>query len=136
MHGALADSCIEYMSTALESYVSDIDDSRTPMITGSRPEATQRNEHALRYAGLYWVEHYRRSDIHLRDGDRVHLFLKDKFLDWFEAMKQLGKSAEVGAIIRLYHSLLTVRTSNAPGMFNLITNMKSSLQTIRVKYRL
>lgn len=136
MHGALADSCIEYMSKALESYVSDIDDCRTPPITGSRPEATQRNEHALRYAGLYWVEHYRRSNIHLRDGDRVHLFLQNKFLAWFEAMKQLGKSAEVGAIIRLYHSLLTVRTFNASRMFNFITHMKSSLQTIRVKYRL
>ncbi|KAK4247279.1 WD40-repeat-containing domain protein [Corynascus novoguineensis] len=58
----------------------------------------------LQYACLYWVQHYRQSGMVLSDGDEV------------EAICPMGKSSEMGAIVRLYHSMLepTVNTRQLP----------------------
>lgn len=106
MNQSLAKSCIEFLSNQLESYLTESDRSQYGR---TEPQGSaQRNIHALRYACLYWVEHYRRSGVRLRDNDEVHKFFEKHFRHWFETMRRLGKNAEMGAIIRLYHSLLTV----------------------------
>ncbi|KAF2115160.1 WD40-repeat-containing domain protein [Lophiotrema nucula] len=60
----------------------------------------------LQYACLYWVEHLRKSGVHLFDGDTVRHFFQKYFLNWIEAINLMGKSAEMAGIIRLYQSLL------------------------------
>jgi hypothetical protein len=71
----------------------------------------------LQYACLYWVQHYRQSGIRLSDGDQVSRFFEKYFLYWLEAINMMGKNAEMGAIIRLYHSLLVVRASHVRNQF-------------------
>jgi hypothetical protein len=99
IHGALADSCIEHMSQTLRPYLSSLDPAqnlhRAPLVSPS-----------LRYACLYWVEHYRKSERQLSDGDRSHLFFQNSSNDWVQVMILMQKSAEVGALMRVYHSLL------------------------------
>lgn len=76
----------------------DID---TKMIRESLPPHVQ-------YACLYWAYHLERSKSHVRDGDRVHLFLKRHFLHWLEALGLMGKISKGIAIIGTIHSLLAV----------------------------
>ncbi|QPC71960.1 hypothetical protein HYE68_002712 [Fusarium pseudograminearum] len=106
-HRAMGDKCIALMSKMLHKNICHLD---SPGTTITEPlEASQINKNIppdLQYACLYWVEHYRQSGIHLSDGDAINQFFKRCFLNWLEAMNLMGKSLEMGAIIRLYHSLL------------------------------
>ncbi|KAI1772379.1 vegetative incompatibility protein HET-E-1 [Hypoxylon cercidicola] len=105
-HEALGDSCLALMSKVLKR---DICGLRSP---GTLVKDIDPNQIArcispdLQYACLYWVEHYRKSGIRLSDGDRVDRFFREYFLYWLEAINLMKKSAEMGAIIRLYHALL------------------------------
>ncbi|EKJ71630.1 hypothetical protein FPSE_08076 [Fusarium pseudograminearum CS3096] len=106
-HRAMGDKCIALMSKMLRKNICHLD---SPGTTITEPlEASQINKNIppdLQYACLYWVEHYRQSGIRLSDGDAINQFFKRCFLNWLEAMNLMGKSLEMGAIIRLYHSLL------------------------------
>lgn len=62
----------------------------------------------IQYACLYWVYHLKQSNDRVRDGDRVHLFLKRHFLHWLEALSLIGKISESIATIGSLHSLLAV----------------------------
>ena len=102
MHKALADNCVEHMSRELRAYSSESCPSRTN---------ASHIPPALQYACAYWVEHYRRSGIQLCDGDQAHVFFREYFNDWVQVMSMIRKGSEVGALLRLYQSLLTVRVS-------------------------
>ena len=112
-HEALADSCLELMSKMLKRDICGLGSPGT-LVKDVDPNRIERCVSPdLQYACLYWVQHYRQSGIRFSDGDRIDRFFKEYFLYWLEAINLMGKSAEMGAIIRLYHSLLVVRTSHA-----------------------
>ncbi|KAJ8123922.1 hypothetical protein ONZ43_g239 [Nemania bipapillata] len=107
-HKRLADSCLDLMSKMLRR---DICDLRSPgtLVRDIDPDHIEQCIPSnLQYACLYWVEHYRQSGLQPSDGDRIHRFFIKHFLHWVEAINLIGKSAEMGAIIRMYHSLLAV----------------------------
>ena len=112
-HKALANSCLELMSKMLKRDICGLGSPGT-LVKDVDPNRIERCVPPdLQYACIYWVQHYRQSGIRLSDGDRIDRFFKEYFLYWLEAINLMGKSAEMGAIIRLYHSLLVVRTSHA-----------------------
>ncbi|KFA80159.1 hypothetical protein S40288_08423 [Stachybotrys chartarum IBT 40288] len=105
-HKALGDNCLALMSKMLRLNICDLE---SPGILAKDLEPSWVRRCIppdLQYACLYWVEHYRRSGMRLCDGDHVDRFFRNHFLHWLEAINVMGKSAEQGSIIRLYHSLL------------------------------
>lgn len=109
-HQVLGDKCIDLMSKMLRENICNLQSPGT-LVSDISPDHIKRCIPAeLQYACLYWVEHYRRSEIILRDGDRVHTFLKKYFLCWLEAINLMGRSADMSAIIRLYDAFLIVST--------------------------
>jgi hypothetical protein len=113
-HKTLADNCITLMSRTLTRDLCALDSPGTLAETVD-PDRIQRYvPPELQYACLYWVQHYRLSGTRLCDGDAAHLFIQKHFLNWLEAINLMGKSAEMEAIIRLYHALLVVCYSCHP----------------------
>ncbi|OTA95499.1 hypothetical protein M434DRAFT_393726 [Hypoxylon sp. CO27-5] len=105
-HRALADRCLVVMSKKLKRDICDLGSPGT-LVKDVDPACIERCiPPDLQYACLYWVDHYQHSGLRLCDGDRINDFFKEYFLYWLEAINLMGKSAEMGAIIRLYHSLL------------------------------
>jgi hypothetical protein len=107
-HGALADSCVEHMSKTLRPYLSSLDLAPGFYDGHSSRRRTALVAPSLRYACLYWVEHYRKSERNLCDGDRSHLFFQEFSNEWAQVMVLMEKGSEVGALMRVYHSLLDV----------------------------
>ncbi|KAI0896280.1 vegetative incompatibility protein HET-E-1 [Annulohypoxylon nitens] len=110
-HQALADSCLALMSKKLKSDMCGLGSPGT-LIENIDPSLIERCiPPDLQYACLYWVEHLRQSGMRLADGDAVDYFFRQHFLHWLEAINLMGKSAEMGAIIRLYHAILMPDTN-------------------------
>jgi WD40 repeat protein len=108
IHGALADSCVEHMSRMLPVYLESFQLAQSlPNGSKSRHRVPQVSP-SLRYACLYWIEHYRQSRIQLRDGDHAHRFFKTFSNEWVQVMVLMQKGSEIGALVRMYHSLLIV----------------------------
>jgi hypothetical protein len=114
-HRALADSCLELMSKMLKRDICGLVSPGTLLSEVDPSRIKQYIPLELQYACVYWVQHYRQSGIHFSDGDRVDKFFREHFLHWLEAINLMGKSVEMGAIIRLYHALLDVRVSQSHG---------------------
>lgn len=126
-HKALADSCLALMETLLKR---DICRLGSPGILSENIDPSRIKQcisPELQYACLYWVEHYRQSGAPLRDGDRAHQFLQKHLLHWLEAINLIGKSSEMGAILRLYHAMLLVS-------FHLCSRQISFYQSLTSSY--
>ena len=118
IHKRLALRCIRLMSDSLKE---DICGLGSPGTLASDVDPGLIQDHippALQYACLYWVEHCRASGMHLQDNDDVHQFFLDNYPCWLEAMSLMRKNAEIGAIVRLYHALLTVRIPFTAGILH------------------
>jgi TorA maturation chaperone TorD len=48
----------------------------------------------LQYACLYWIQHFHKSGVQLRDNDQVHQFLQEHLLHWLEALSWMQKVSE------------------------------------------
>jgi hypothetical protein len=64
--------------------VSDVESSRIEC--GLPPE--------VQYACLYWIQHLQKSDSQLSDNDKIHQFLQEHLLHWFEALSWMQKMSE------------------------------------------
>ncbi|KAM5349182.1 hypothetical protein ACJ41O_009005 [Fusarium nematophilum] len=106
VHKALADSCVMVMSRMLRMDICGLGSLGTRIKDIDPGRIEQCIPPELQYACLYWVQHYLQSGTRLSDGDRAHLFLQKYFRNWLEAVNLIGKSSEMGVIMRLYHSLL------------------------------
>jgi hypothetical protein len=107
-HKDLADDCVDLMLKMLKRDICGFLSAGT-LIREVNPDLIEQCiPPALQYACIYWVHHYRQSGTHLRDEDKAHLFFKEHYLSWLEAMNLMGKSSEMAAIIRMYQSLLLV----------------------------
>jgi hypothetical protein len=66
----------------------------------------------IRYACLYWIEHFCEIDnslhdeVGLRDDGEIHTFLKNHFLHWLEALSLMRHMTSGVAMIRKLESLL------------------------------
>ncbi|KAI4646637.1 hypothetical protein J4E93_004859 [Alternaria ventricosa] len=116
-HQALAHSCINVMSKMLKRDICNLESPGTLVkdVDPDRIRACIPPE--LQYACLYWVQHCKESGAHLTDDDVFHEFLQTHFLHWLEVICLLGKSHEMSAIIRLYHSLLVAAHNKRQGPF-------------------
>jgi hypothetical protein len=107
-HQALADSCIELMSTSLKQDICGLD-APGVLVTGV---ASSRVEQCLppevQYACLYWIQHLQKSSTQLRDNDQVYQFLQEHLLHWFEALGWIGKVSEGIHAITSLESITTV----------------------------
>ena len=63
---------------------------------------------AVQYACCYWVTHLKGARISLRDGDRLHTFLRKHFLHWLEALSLIGKTSEAVLAITSLESVVIV----------------------------
>ncbi|KAH6853275.1 WD40-repeat-containing domain protein [Chaetomium sp. MPI-CAGE-AT-0009] len=110
-HRDLAEGCLKVMSNMLKRDICELGSPGT-LVKDVEPERVRRciPDH-LQYACLYWVQHYRSSGLVLSDDGQVAVFFREHFLHWVEAMCLMGKSSEIGAMIRLYHSMLEPTSS-------------------------
>ncbi|KAK3299885.1 WD40-repeat-containing domain protein [Chaetomium fimeti] len=107
-HRDLAEGCLRVMSKMLKRDICELGSPGT-LVKDVDAERVRRHipDH-LQYACLYWVQHYRSSGLVLSDDGQVATLFREHFLHWVEAICLMGKSSEMGAMIRLYHSMLEV----------------------------
>ncbi|KIN05290.1 hypothetical protein OIDMADRAFT_51101 [Oidiodendron maius Zn] len=106
VHKALGDNCIRLMSKMLKENICGLQSPGTLVKDVDPNLIEQCIPPELQYACLYWIQHYRQSGTRLYDGDPVHRFFQQHFLHWLEAVNLMGKGSQMGALIRMYHSLL------------------------------
>lgn len=107
-HGLLGSRCLRVMNEKLRFNICNLGSLGTQVESLEKEHIEQHIPGELQYACLHWTDHYRQSVIRLQDGDETSIFFKKHFLHWLEVINIIGKSAEMGAIIRSYHSLLMV----------------------------
>ncbi|ETS78830.1 hypothetical protein PFICI_08683 [Pestalotiopsis fici W106-1] len=105
-HEFLAQKCLTIMSRMLKRDICGLGSADTIVNNVDPGRVNRCIPLELQYACVYWIDHQRQSAARLHDGDQVHIFFKRHFLHWLEAMTLLGKSNDMGAIIRLYQALL------------------------------
>jgi hypothetical protein len=111
-HKVLAESCLTMMERMLKRDICDLKSPGTLLKDVDPSQIEKCIPSELQYACIYWAQHCRQSGMVFSDGDRVHRFFQEYLLYWLEAVNLMGKSAEMGAIIRLYHSSLVVCVSD------------------------
>jgi hypothetical protein len=62
----------------------------------------------VRYACRYWVYHLEQGKRPIRDWDAVHMFLREHFLHWLEALSLTGMISESITMIGTLQSLVAV----------------------------
>ena len=100
MHGNLVMNCLKTISAALKR-----NSCRLPT-PGSSPQDVQSEtlnkqlpKH-VQYACQYWVDHLAgtkpdsRAQLGLRDDGEIHIFFREDFLHWLEAMSLMGKMSQ------------------------------------------
>jgi hypothetical protein len=107
-HKRLAAHCLHVMSDCLRPDICGLQAPATPRST-INPETIKANlSSEVQYACLYWVYHVERSKIRPCDGDPVHYFLCQYFLQWLEALSLIGRVSESIGIIKTLQSLVEV----------------------------
>jgi len=111
-HGDLAVSCLDLMSRHLKQDMCSLKlpGSLTSEVDPSTVQRYLPNE--VQYACRYWVDHLQRSNVKLCDGeplhDRVHVFLKEHFLHWLEALSIIGNMHDGVLMVKALDSMLAV----------------------------
>jgi hypothetical protein len=103
-HETIAIKCLELMSQP-QCLREDICELETPgkLRTKIDSQTIDRRLPAdVRYACRHWVYHLENNNRPIRDQDRVHIFLREHFLHWLEALSLIGKISES---IPLIHTL-------------------------------
>lgn len=93
-HEYLAKSCLRLMSGYLKEDICDLKAPGTRTSTVSHVKIEHCIPRELRYACLYWIDHVQKSNLHLCDGDQIHVFLQTHLLHWLEALSLMGKTSE------------------------------------------
>jgi hypothetical protein len=97
------------MSNALKRDICDLKMAGVLIGEVERNRITSCLSMAVLYACRYWVNHLQRSEIGLCDDNGlVHIFLKEHFLHWLEALSLMGKISEGVLAITLLESIVIV----------------------------
>jgi hypothetical protein len=101
-HGELASACLDVLSKTLKQDICCLNDFSSLAAEVPLSQLNQCFPAHVQYACRYWVDHLQRAGTDFKDSYRVHVFLKEQFLHWLEALSLLGKIAEgIHAIIVL-----------------------------------
>lgn len=121
-HQALANTCIQLMSTSLKQ---DICGLSAPGVLATDVEGSRVDERLppeVQYACLYWVRHLERSGAQLFDDDQVHQFLQVHLLYWLEALSWMQKVSEGIVAIASLESIALM--GQCPSLYAFIHDMK------------
>lgn len=100
-HSELAYACLDVLSRTLKQDVCCLNDFSSLAARVSPSQLSQYLPAHVQYACRYWVDHLQRAGTDFKDY-QVHVFLKEHFLHWLEALSLLGSISEgVRAIIVL-----------------------------------
>ncbi|KAF1808535.1 WD40 repeat-like protein [Eremomyces bilateralis CBS 781.70] len=94
VHGALATSCIQLMSTTLKQDICGIEAPGVLIADVPSHRVEQYLTPEVQYACLYWVQHLQKSNTQLQDNDQVHEFLQVHLLYWLEALSWMRRVSE------------------------------------------
>ena len=115
-HGDLAVSCLQLLSRHLKQDICalKLPGSLTSEVDICTVQRCLPSE--VQYACRYWVDHLQRSNVKLCDGeplhDRVHVFIKEHFLHWLEALSIIGNMPDGILMVKALDSMLTVSNPN------------------------
>ncbi|KAE9363034.1 hypothetical protein N431DRAFT_423438 [Stipitochalara longipes BDJ] len=108
-HQALTGHCIRLMSSSLKQDICAVKKPGTLVADVESGRIKRCLPMELQYACLYWTHHLQKSDTQLLDNDKVHRFLKEHLLHWFEALAWMGKLSEGVYMISSLEGLTTER---------------------------
>ena len=119
-HQALAERCIQLMSTSLKR---DICGLEAPGVLVTEVESS-RVEQSLppevQYACLYWIQHLQRSGTQFYDNDRFHKFLREHLLHWLEALSLMRSFSMAVVIIRKLEDLVAQNPNTVMDFLSMI----------------
>jgi hypothetical protein len=110
-HDALAKSCLELMSKSLRRVMCSL---RLPGVLVAEVEKSKIEEYIpldVQYACRYWIYHLQRGNSDICDNGQVHIFLKEHFLHWLEALSLMRNMSDGVIMVRTLESMLTVSGS-------------------------
>ena len=93
-HADLASNCIQLMSSTLKQDICGIKAPGTLVADLGKNRVAQYIKPEVQYACINWIRHLHKGSLQLYDDGQVHVFLKEHFLHWFEALGWLGKASE------------------------------------------
>jgi hypothetical protein len=110
-HEKLAGCCIKLMSapSSLRRNICSLSEPSTLASETGEDIVAISLSSELRYACRYWVEHLKRSQQNVIDGDTVHVFLQHYFLHWVEVMSLMGEMAQCVRLLVVLQGLVAVR---------------------------
>ncbi|KAL9113919.1 MAG: hypothetical protein Q9227_002053 [Pyrenula ochraceoflavens] len=116
-HQMLADSCLQLMSKSLRQDICNVGHPGRPAESIESSHIEQFLPSEVRYACLYWAQHVQKSGMQLRDGDKVHQFLKVYLLQWMEALSWMRRVTNgISAITLLISHTKRFAVYNRPGI--------------------
>ena len=113
-HAEIVNSCLRVMSKLRRNLCCLHEPGALASMVG-QAEIEQYLPAELQYACRFWVEHLRKSQVQLHDHGPVHMFLREHFLHWLEALSLVKKTAEGVLAITSLESIAKV--SNSLGRF-------------------
>jgi hypothetical protein len=118
-HGALADSCINLMSTSLKQDICEVNAPGMLVVDIDRNRLQRSLPPEVQYACLYWIKHLEKSNARVHENDKVHIFIQEHILHWLEALSWLGKISEGIYAISSLETIVNVSTSTAAQIVSL-----------------
>jgi hypothetical protein len=85
-HRRLTESCIRLMSASLKQDICDVDAPGVFVTDIASSRVKQCLPLEVKYACLYWIQHFQKSGAQLHDNDYVYLFLQVHLFHWLEAL--------------------------------------------------
>ena len=107
-HQALAERCMQLMSTSLKQDVCGMNAPGMLVADAERSRIEQALPPEVQYSCRYWIDHVQKSLIRPRDNDQIHVFLREHFLHWLEALGWIQRVSEVIRAIASLESITAV----------------------------
>ncbi|KAJ4329625.1 hypothetical protein N0V87_010708 [Didymella glomerata] len=123
-HAALASNCIELISSKLKQDMCGMEASGTLAADVEKDRIAQCIRSETQYACVNWIQHIAKAGMQLCDDDQVHVFLREHFLHWFEALGWLGKVSEGIHAISLLESTVSVSIPEKKSVDQMITTVQ------------
>jgi hypothetical protein len=109
-HAAIVNSCLRVMSKLRRDLCYLHEPGALASVVGTA-EIEQYLPAELQYACRFWVQHLQKSQVQLHDHGPVHIFLREHFLHWLEALSLIKKIAEGVLAITSLESIAKVGSS-------------------------
>ncbi|KAI9760768.1 MAG: hypothetical protein M1840_002214 [Geoglossum simile] len=121
-HELIAGSCIDLLSAELRRDICSLHELGAIAGDVSDQKIKKFLSSVLQYACQYWVQHLKRSDVHLEDNGKMYNFLLQHLLHWFKALSLLGKTSEAVLEIQILEDMVDAKKS--PNLHTFIHDSK------------